>query len=216
MAAVPATTPIAPAIQSAPRQQAAEPGEREQHGKPSPALTIRSTDLDPRGSIHVPFRAPADGGSRLRETNRAGRKFRPALLGCSHVIVSERDTVDVDLVAPVARRGTPAILEALPAIHGLVVAWLEGDFRVLSTAGADGRVHLAWAAGVSAAATAAVGRHHRRRSRQRSNHPRRSRIRQSRSRRQRRYAGPCVPDGTPGSAAARKSLVPGKTPARQR
>src|SRR5215207_8083700 len=60
------------------------------------------------------------------------------------------------LVAAVPRRGAAAILEALPAVHGLVVARLEGDFRVLPAAGADSRVHLARAAGVPTAAAAAV------------------------------------------------------------
>lgn len=57
--------------------------------------------------------------------------------------------------ATVARRGRAAELEALTAVDRLVVARLEGHFRVLATLRADGRVHLARAGGVTPTATTA-------------------------------------------------------------
>ena len=63
-----------------------------------------------------------------------------------------------DLVAAaVARSGGAPLLEALPAVDRLVIPRLEGDFRLLATGRANGRVHLARPGGITAAAATTGG-----------------------------------------------------------
>jgi hypothetical protein len=61
------------------------------------------------------------------------------------------------VAAAVARRGGALLLEALPAVDRLVVARLEGDFRLLAACRANSRVHLARSRGVTTARVTTTG-----------------------------------------------------------
>ncbi len=90
------------------------------------------------------------------QNGRSGNPDRPFAQRFDTILRAEPVADRLPAAVAVASVGRAAILEALAAVDRLVRAGLEGDFRLLAARGADSRVHLARAAGVSTAAAAAV------------------------------------------------------------